>query len=141
VYDEKIGDVKARLEKITGAPSLTLTPNFEEIYAKLVASEAAGNKLTRDWQKHFGTQVLSYFKELADGLNNAGFEKDDMMQEGFQEAVSKNEIVFRIVDKLERPGKTYNENIIHDGVLYLQTVTKYWWSNNSQIANNLVDLL
>ena len=54
VYEEKIPAVKARLETITGASSLTINPNFEKIYTKLITYESAGNQLPRDWQKKFG---------------------------------------------------------------------------------------
>ena len=43
---------------------------------------------------------------------------DEMLSEGFQEAVSKNEVVFRIIDKLKYDN--YCECVIEDGILYLQ---------------------
>ncbi|RYO84974.1 hypothetical protein DL766_008381 [Monosporascus sp. MC13-8B] len=45
-------------------------------------------------------------------------EDDELLQEGFYEAVSKGEIIFRIVDKLVK--RLYSEPMIEDRVLYLQ---------------------
>jgi hypothetical protein len=39
------------------------------------------------------------------------------LREGFLEAVEKNTIAFRVVDKTE---ETYNEYVLEDGVFYIQ---------------------
>jgi hypothetical protein len=52
-------------------------------------------------------------------LENQKFGSDDLLQEGFQEAINKNEIALKIVDKLDCGG-SYNEVVIKDGVLIVQ---------------------
>ena len=51
-------------------------------------------------------------------LKREGFEGDDMLQEGFQEVISKGEICFRIVDKLNEGliiGSTRKMECFHLG--------------------------
>ncbi|KAF5587154.1 hypothetical protein FPANT_6999 [Fusarium pseudoanthophilum] len=141
VYEKKIPEVKARLEKIIGVSAFTLEPNFEATYDELAAYESSGKGLREDWQKQLGTAVLDYFDNFAKGLQRAGFGEDDMLQEGFQEAVSTNKIAFAVVDALEIKGKSYNESIVKDGVLYLQVTPEKWWSNVDGIADGFVDIL
>ena len=80
--------------------------------------------------------TLDYFQNFASQLETLGFANDDMLQEGFQEGVDKNEIAFRVVSKLEKGS--YNEIVIKDGVAYLQTTPEYFWSNVGQIGSNLL---
>ncbi|KAG4270047.1 hypothetical protein FPRO04_11879 [Fusarium proliferatum] len=141
VYEKRIPEVKARLEKIVGVSAITLEPNFEATYNKLAAYESSGKRFRDDWQKQLGMTVLDYFDNLAKGLERAGFSEDDMLQEGFQEAVSTNKVTFAVVDALELKGKLYNESIVKDGVLYLQVTPEEWWSNVDGIADGFINLL
>ena len=82
---------------------------------------------SQDWQSSYGQASLSYFNAFASQLDRAGFKNDDMLQEGFQEGVSKNEISLVVVDKLEKGG--YHELAINDGVLYIRVPADKWWVN------------
>lgn len=141
-YEPKIGNVKAKIQSILGLPMLELHPNFERNFAAIAAYTATGKQATtypREWQKRFGASTLKYFEELAPSLEGQGFAKDDMLQEGYQEAADKNEIGLRIVDKLQKG--TYNECVFENGVLYMQTTPEYWTTNIRDAGARIMDLL
>ena len=97
----------------------------------------AGDKCRPDWDKIMGQATLAYFDGLKDQLARAGFKGDDMLQEGFQEGVSKNEISFRVVEKSD----SYNETLLEDGILVLQTTPEYFWSNTGDVGSNILEIL
>ncbi|KAI1164144.1 hypothetical protein F5B18DRAFT_650863 [Nemania serpens] len=139
-FDAKIETTRARIAELVARPDIKLNPNFEENFSKLLAeSKVKKNGLNRDWQEQFGGWTQKYFEGLASGLEWQKFEDDELLQEGFNEGVEKGEVVFRIVDKLQQGS--YNECVIEDGVLYLQTTPKTWGSNISDVAQKLVDKL
>ena len=121
---------------------LELHPNFERNFAAVSAYDASGKKSTifpREWQKRFGRSTLEYFKYLVEQLERQGFAKDDMLQEGYQEVVDKNEIGLKVVDKLQKG--TYNECVFENGVMYMQTTPEYWTSNMRDAGAKIVDML
>lgn len=141
-YEPAIGNVKAKIQSILGLPMLKLQPNFERNFAAIAAYPATGKQATtypREWQKRFGGSTLKYFEELAPSLEGQGFAKDDMLQEGYQDAADKNEIGLRVVDKLQKC--TYNECVFENGVLYIQTTPEYWTSNIRDAGARIMDLL
>ena len=135
-YEPKIGKIQEAIGALVNVPDIKLNPNFEanaEVLAK------AGDKVRNDWDKVLGNATVGYFDGLKYQMDRAGFKKDDMLQEGFQEAVSKNEIIFRMVEKLAKGG--YNEVLIEDGVLVIQTTPENFWSNVSDVGNKILDIL
>lgn len=134
-YEPKIGIVKERLEAIIGIQGLSVRPNFEANYAALDGKPGQA----RDWQKLLGRYTLLYFQGLVDNLTLAGFEKDDMLQEGLQEVMEKKEISFEVVDKLAKG--TYNEVVLENGVLCIRTVPAMYNSNMNKVGSKLLDLL
>jgi hypothetical protein len=114
-YDPEIGALQKSIGELVGVPDIKLTPNFESNAA--VMAEAR-DKARSDWDRTLGGATLAYFDGLKYRIQYAGFGGDDMLQEGFQEGVSKNEISFRIVKKLVKG--TYHEILIEDGVLVMQ---------------------
>ncbi len=127
------------------APVITLQPNFEYNFAKIAAHIATGKQdstFPREWQKNIGKSTLSYFAAFAENLEEGGFGKDEMLQEGFKEMVEKNEIGLRVVDKLgEKGGRTFNESVIEGGVCYMQTTPQYWTTNVRDASKGIIDLL
>jgi hypothetical protein len=115
-YEAKVEPVRAAIAKIVGIPDLKLTPNFEYNYGVL---DAMGSAAGSDWGAKLGASTLSYFQGVKTSLEKQKFDSDDMLQEGFQEAISEKEITLKIVDKLECGG-SYNEVYIKDGVLIVQ---------------------
>ncbi|KAI0418231.1 hypothetical protein F5X98DRAFT_338432 [Xylaria grammica] len=139
-YDPKAEEIRARIAALVAKPDIKLNPNFEENFAKLLAeSQAKKTELRQDWQDSLGNFTKFYFEGLASQLQSQKFEDDELLQEGFNDVVDKGEVVFRIVDKLEKG--TYNECVIQDGVLYIQTTPQRYGSNIDNAAEKLVDLL
>jgi len=115
--------VRDRLAGIVGKDDISLEPNFEDTYAKLQAErKRAGTVLGEDWEKWLGRYTFSYFDTLVSLMPGFpdDFEQDEMLKEGFVEAVSTGRIVFRIVDKLVNDSRQMCECQLEDGVLYLQ---------------------
>jgi hypothetical protein len=115
-YEAAVEEVRAAIAKLVGVPDLKLTPNFEYNYGAL---SAMGDRAGSDWGAKLGQATLAYFQGVKSSLEKEKFGSDDMLQEGFQEAINKNEITLKIVDKLDCGG-SYNEVVIKDGVLIVQ---------------------
>ncbi|KAF5020807.1 hypothetical protein F66182_7167 [Fusarium sp. NRRL 66182] len=75
---------------------------------------------------------------LVSQLENDKFDKDDMLQEGLLEAVDKHAVYVRVVDQTSR---SYNETVVEDGLLYLQTTPNDFGVNISQVASDLINIL
>ncbi|KAM0812051.1 hypothetical protein AB5N19_14368 [Seiridium cardinale] len=122
-YDPKIEEIREKIANLIAKSDIKLNPNFKEtFFAKLkeesqIKKDRAPRRLG-EWQK---------------------FEDDDLLQEGFNEAVDKGEITLRIVDKLKEGS--YGECEVEDGVLYLQCTPKTWGTNVTYLAEKLVDKL
>lgn len=141
-YEPAIGKVQARIAAAIDAPVVTLVPNFEANFAKISAHAASDKKSTmfpREWQRQMGKETVRYFDLFAEKLEDLGFTKDDMLQEGFKDAVEKNEIALRVVDKLVKG--TYNECVFEGGVCYMQTTPEYWTTNMRDTASDILNLL
>ncbi|KAF2972061.1 hypothetical protein GQX73_g1623 [Xylaria multiplex] len=139
-YDPEIEKIRARVGELIAKPDVKLTPNFEENFDKLLTeSKAKKTQLRDDWQENLGNFTKFYFQGLVSQLQSQKFEDDELLQEGFNDVVDKGEVVFRVVDKLEKGS--YNECVIQNGILYLQTTPQNYGSNIDNAAEKLVDLL
>ncbi|KAJ7760746.1 hypothetical protein DFH07DRAFT_430744 [Mycena maculata] len=134
-YTDKIDDLQQEIAQITGITDVVLDPNFEENYKTLC--EAA--QPPQQWQQNFGKVHFGYFNGLKGQLEQQGFKKDDMLQEGLQEALPSKTFKIRIVK--QTTGNKTNEIVLEDGVAYLQTTTERWWYNVNDIGAGLVNLL
>ncbi|KAJ7638124.1 hypothetical protein B0H17DRAFT_1216831 [Mycena rosella] len=132
-YNDQIGDLQKEIGQITGMADVVLDPNFEENYEALKALPDT------KWQANFGKVHFSYFNGLKSQLESQGFKKDDMLQEGLQEALTSKTFKIRIVKKTTN-DKT-NEIVIDDGVAYLQTTAERWWYNVNDMGAGIVKLL
>ncbi|KAI9894155.1 MAG: hypothetical protein M1814_004009 [Vezdaea aestivalis] len=133
-WTPKEAELTAAFETLIGK-KVELVPSFEEVSKSM---KAAGKKAERDdWENSMGEVVFDYFHFLK--YNMKDFGGDDMMQEGFQEGVPEDKIGFRIVEKLEK--NTYNECVIDDGILWIQTTADQWWVNVAQVGQGVIDLL
>ncbi|KAI1264389.1 hypothetical protein F5Y18DRAFT_390332 [Xylariaceae sp. FL1019] len=138
-YDSKIKEVEDKIAELLGKP-LTLVPNFESNFATLKEeSQKKKTDLRKDWEKIFGHAIRDYFYGLSRQLEWQKFKDDELIQEGFFDVVEKAEVQFRVVEKLQK--RTYNEVVIEDGVLYIQTIPAKWWSNVNDAADGLVNML
>lgn len=135
-FEPEIPKIQAEIAK-AGLPNPKVTVDYTDVYVRLRAHYEAPGNHDNYWERGIGDAIKEYFQGLTNAIRK--FKDDDMMQEAFQEAVSKNEIVFRVVDKLEK--KNYCETVINDGVLYLQTIPEKWRTNVSDVAANIANLL
>ncbi|KAG7448504.1 uncharacterized protein BT62DRAFT_1003222 [Guyanagaster necrorhizus] len=132
-WEEEYEDLTQEIAELTGIPDVKLDPNFEDNFKALNVQTDKG------WYTSFGAATLAYFKDgLKYQLGRAGFKGDEMLQEGLQEALTEKAFVLRVVPKTK---KTYNEIILENGTLYLQTTVEYWYCNTSYIAEDVLDLL
>ncbi|KAI1848375.1 hypothetical protein JX265_008844 [Neoarthrinium moseri] len=139
-YDPKIEEIRAKIAALLAKPDIKLNPNFEDTFAKLKQeSQTKKSELREDWQLNIGRVACDYFDGLVSQLQWQKFEEDDLLQEGFNEAIDKGEIVFRIVEKLT--DDSYGECQVEDGFLYLQCTAKTWGTNTTYAAQKLVDKL
>ena len=113
-YEPQVEEFRSAIATLVNMPSLKLNPNFDH-NSSMLAKTASDHET---WDRQIGAATLDYFSSVESVLKREGFEGDDMLQEGFQEVISKGEICFRIVDKLNKG--TYNEVHTEDGVLYIQ---------------------
>ncbi|KAK5658928.1 hypothetical protein OQA88_1744 [Cercophora sp. LCS_1] len=141
-YEPAIAAVRHQFAELLGKQDdeINLNPNFEETFAKL--KEAASNKkndIRDDWQNNLGSFTLKYWEGLAYQMKYQKVGEDDLVQEGFLDAVSSLEFKFRIVDSLEYAS--YAEVVIKDGILYLQSKATTWGTNIDYAAEKLIDQL
>ena len=138
-YEANIAQLQEEIQKTLALPVLELVPNFETNFAKLAAYRPENYDFPRDWQQQYGRHCLRYFEGFASNVKELGFATDDLLQEGFGEAVERNEISLRVVDRLVK-GE-YNECFIENGILYIQTTPRDWMANVADIGRDLIDLL
>ncbi|PPQ84754.1 hypothetical protein CVT24_002668 [Panaeolus cyanescens] len=132
-YNKEIDAVQAEIGSILKIPDITLEPNFEKNYVAL-------SQKKEDWKGNFGRASLEYFRDgFKYQLERQGFKDDEMLQEGFAEGVPSKKIVIRVVEKTK--NGSYNDTIVEEGVVYLQTTPDNWWCNVSDIGSGLLDLL
>ncbi|KAK7757513.1 hypothetical protein SLS62_000528 [Diatrype stigma] len=118
-YSPKAEGIQKQIAELLARSDIKLNPNFEDTYAKLSeAGKDQSAEVRPDWQGLLGAFTRQYFEGLASQLKSQKFGEDDLLQEGLNEELTKGQIAFRIVDKLERD--LYSEAVFEDGVLYLQ---------------------
>lgn len=108
--DKEFPNLEKQFSDILGT-KITLDANLESNYAKNRGSSDFNDAM-------LGTVTVAYFQGFASNLEYLKFKGDEMMQEAFQEACSKNTIQVEVVDKLQHG--TYNDVIFEDGVCKLQ---------------------
>jgi hypothetical protein len=114
-WDTNVDEAKKRISEQLQNPDIKLTPNFEANFLALKASKESDE----NFQKNLGNYTRAYFDSLADNLELNKFKEDDMLYEGFAEAVTKGEIAFRVVEQLTGNAR-YGQILIDDGVFVIQ---------------------
>ncbi|KAK1757870.1 hypothetical protein QBC47DRAFT_166326 [Echria macrotheca] len=141
-YEPAIGAVQHQIAELLGKDdsAVTLNPNFEEVFAKLAEGRKAKNSDVRDdFEQNLGSFSLKYFEALAYQMKYIKVGEDEMIQEGFLEAVPSLEFVLRVVDALK--NDSYCECVIEGDKLYLQCKPGTWGSNIDYVASKVMDLL
>lgn len=119
-FDAKVEECRKQIADATGNSDFKLNGNFADVFAKL--NSVGKGDLREDWQSRLGGFTLNYFEGLAYQMKSIHVADDEMVREGFNEAVEKGEAAFRVVDSLTYGS--YCECVIEDGVLYLQVSGK-----------------
>lgn len=120
-YDSEVEAIKTAIEEIVQRKDISFEPNFEATIERLKTENSKPSPKMNHagkWEEYVGSFTQLYFKGVEDGLRRQGFHKDEMLREGFNEAVETGKIAFRIVDKL-----SYNtdcEVVVEKGILYAQ---------------------
>ncbi|KAH7146654.1 hypothetical protein B0J13DRAFT_584200 [Dactylonectria estremocensis] len=128
-YKPGISKAQEKLNKIPGQ-EIAIVPNV----AKL-----KGDWKTRDdFEPNLGGFTYMYFEALNSYLESERFREDDMLREDLLEIVEGRAVHFRIVDALKR---SYNETVVKDEILYLQTTPEYFSANVDYVAGELLNLL
>jgi len=138
-YKEQSVAESKKFATMLAVDEFTLNPMFEENFE--IMKKHSGDKDVRDdWEQNLGSFTQKYFEGCSWQMTNKKFGEDDMLQEGFQEAVEKNQIALRVVEELKK-GSGYNECIIEDGVLYIQTQPKNFGTNVDYACQDIMDIL
>jgi len=137
-WDGEIGPILQRAKDLLQNEKLVFEPGFVEISEQL---KKAGKNARQDWEGDLGNFARYYFQGLVDTLKREKFGEDDLLREGLEEAAPKGVVKLRIVDKLETKQSSYNEIVIDDGALVIQTTLKEWGVNIERAADKLVDIL
>ncbi|KAJ7073605.1 hypothetical protein C8F01DRAFT_1241900 [Mycena amicta] len=141
-YAEKADPAKEKFRQLLGK-DITFDPNFTAVFVVLLADAQANPSGTvgsiSEWELQFGAYTASYFEGMAFQLESLGFSGDEMLKEGFNDAVGSGVVKFRIVERLKRHKDCEVE--IEDGVLYLQTTVDKWGWNPHSIGWDIADLL
>lgn len=133
-YDSKIGDILEKASQALQNPNLKFEPGFEELGAML----KTGKDVRDDWEKNLGNFAASYFESFLSALQYNKFGEDDLLREGFEEGVPKGVVKLRLVEKLP---SGYNQILLEDGAVVLQTTPNNWGTNVHDTAAKLVDIL
>jgi len=142
ISKDYVPDIEATEDKIkamTKNDNFILDPNWEENYQNI--RSVAHKEVGEDWERRMGRTALSYFQDAIYKMEYFKIGEDEMLQEGFNEAVDKGKIVLRVVKKLTRGVSSYCECVVEGGVLYLQTVPEKWGVNTGHACDKLVDIL
>ncbi|KIH93437.1 hypothetical protein SPBR_04339 [Sporothrix brasiliensis 5110] len=138
-YDGQIEPIRAKMAKTLAREDIRLEPNFEAVFAKLSSPEAAGKVDQDNYERQLGYFMREYFDGVAYQLESQKFGSDDMLQEGFNEAVDKGIVAFRIVDKLSYGS--YCEVVVEDGTLFVQSTLEKYGVNIGHAAEKIIDQL
>jgi len=134
-YDSSIGALEKKVRDILKNEKIILEPGFEEQGKMLKGSKDARD----DWETNLGSFAVKYYEGLLDALEREKFADDEMLREGLEEAVPKGVVKLRLVEKLTNGG--YNETVLEDGALIIQTTPEKWGTNIHYSCEKLVDLL
>ena len=134
-YETDVAPVKSKLNEQLGR-TVELKVDFEALYAALSSSKDVPDM----WQANLASFVKMYFDSLADAFDYQKVKDDEMVREAVNEAAEKGVVVFRFVEQGQMK-ESYNEAVFDEGVLYLQTVPKYFGTNIHQVAQKITDQL
>jgi hypothetical protein len=135
-WKPKVEELQKQIAKQLYNDDIKLAPNWETNFAALSASK----EVRDDWESNLGDFTRRYFEAIQYSMNYNKFSEDDLLYEGFAEAVTKGEIEFKIVEKLTGDSN-YNQLLVENGTCIMQTTPKQYGTNIDNIAQGIVDVL
>jgi len=134
-YEPKIGALLEKARKALQNEKFVFEPAFEELGKML---KNGGKDVRDDWETNLGSFAVKYFESFVDQLEREKFGEDEMLREGLEELAPKGVCRLRLVEKL---GGGYNEILVVDGELVIQTTPGNWGTNIHYAAEKLVSIL
>lgn len=98
-----------------------------------------GKDVRDDWERNLGAFARGYYESFVDVLEREKFGEDELLREGFEEGVEKGIVRLRVVEKLVKGS--YNEILVEEGSVVIQTTPTNWGTNIYDSAAKLVDIL
>jgi hypothetical protein len=138
---DKRDEVIAKFKEELGV-DIKLMADYDAIWKALVEGKEKNKDVDLEsGSRNLGSYLYYYFDGCAYQFNYK-FNKDEMMVEGFSEAVPTREIWVEVVPETKAGLKeTYYECEIKDGKFIMRTIPRYWGTNSNSAASNVVDLL
>jgi hypothetical protein len=135
VYAKGIIKDLEEMKTILGTDKFIIDPCFQKNYTTL---KEASN-LNDHWDIRIGETTLDYVQAIKDNLIREGFKGDSLHQEGFQEAVTENEMQIRVVKKLS--AGSYSQMRIYKGILVLEVLDNSWGCNVYDAGSDIMQIL
>lgn len=136
-YDAQIGSVLEQARTALQNPEFKFDPCWEQLAAAL----KNGKGVREGWESNLGRCAREYFESFSSTLTSQKFHEDDMLREGLAEAAPSATLKLRIVDKLATSQNGYNEIILDNDDLVIQSIPDRWGTNIYDAANKIVDIL
>ncbi|KAF8527569.1 hypothetical protein BU17DRAFT_61699 [Hysterangium stoloniferum] len=134
--DGKHDERQKRLEKMLG-----MKYTFEADIAKNLAFLRAHKEQVNDasYIDRLPEFVGYYFEGALSGIGWKGFQGDDMLQDGFNEAAEKGVIRFEVVEKIDEGY--YCDCVFEDGECKLRTIPAQFGVNVDSVCEKILDRL
>ncbi|KUJ08125.1 uncharacterized protein LY89DRAFT_789356 [Mollisia scopiformis] len=138
-YDTKIADMTEKVKKILKNENFKFEPEFDDLGKAL----KGGKGVRDDWETNLGSFAKGYYDSFIDVLEREKFAEDELLREGLEEGAPAGVVKLRVVEKLAggSGANGYNEILIEDGKLVIQTTPANWGTNISYACEKLVDIL
>lgn len=137
-YERRIQEVLNKIRTILAAPNLVFSPNLEGNSTSLTTCGVKKEKFGQGWDRALREATIDYYDGLRSQLEWQGFKGDEMMQNGFKEAVPTLTVSLLVVPEITRK---YNDCMVENGVLVIRTKPEAWWSNVDAACDQLSEQL
>lgn len=140
-YENKKEDLLRKFKEALLGADVKLVADYDAIWNQIVAGKKVNKDINpQDSARSLGSYIYSYFEGAASQFESK-LEKDDMMVEGYTEAVSTGEIVIDVVPEGTTLKSSYGVIEIADGKLFIKVTPKNFGTNAYYIAQDIVSLL
>ncbi|KAG8751579.1 hypothetical protein FRC14_007765 [Serendipita sp. 396] len=140
-FEDKKQDLTSQFkEQLLGA-DVKLMADYDAIWKTIVAGKKVNSDVDLEsCSRRFGSVLKQYFEGFLYYVKNK-LNKDDMMVEGFTEAVSTLELWVEVAPEGTKLKDSYYEIEIKDGKFIIRTTPSNYGTNGDYATQNFVDLL